>query len=560
MRARPKSRSLAVYFAVALTVACGGADDDGFDRRSLEQAEDFSESLANDLLAFSVAVRDRDVGAISGFTAEQVRTPELPLTPSEPEAIVKWIKWREWSWSDHAGTIPRADFVEQLQSLLGRFNEIEDARFKAASATFDDADSERTGSLAGEAEVKFFLIARDEDGRREWVKGKAGIEVLRDGHGPWRISAFDIHEMGSKISEVDLFSEVAFPAGVWAVFPPFGVGRNEGFVAHGAATADVNGDGLLDLATSGVDQNYLYLNRGDGSFRDVSEEALVKFAPIGSGAVFLDYDNDGDPDLFLAAVGNQILLENRFIPDGEAVFWDVSEQAGVALPAVGFSALAADVNGDGLGDIYVCSYNRYGTVMPNSWYQATNGTPNLLFVNRGDGTFDEASAAWGVDDGRWSYAAGFVDVDGDGNLDLYVANDFGENALYLNDGSRFVDVADERHIKDPGFGMGVSFGDYDNDGDLDLHITNMSSTAGNRILRMLYPEGHEIRQTLSRQAAGNSLYERRDDGTFREVTSEVGGLSGGWAFGGGFIDFDNDGWEDLYTPNGFVSGKSMKDT
>ena len=77
---------------------------------------------------------------------------------------------------------------------------------------------------------------------------------------------------------------------------------------------------------------------------------------------------------------------------------------------------------------------------------------------------------------------------------------------------------------------------------------------------MLYPEDHEIRQTLSKQAAGNSLYELDDDGTFREVTDEVGGLSGGWAFGGGFIDFDNDGWEDLYTPNGFVSGKSMKDT
>jgi len=552
MGARPNRRFLTLCFAVVLTIACGGADDGEFDRQSLEQAEDFSESLANDLLAFSVAVRDRDAEVIAGFTAEHVRTAELPSVPAEPETIVKWIQSREWNWSAEIGTISRAVVVEQLQSLLGRFSEIEDARFKVTSATRADP--------VGHAEIKFFLIARDERGRREWVTGKARIEVSRDGEGPWRIAAFEIHELGSKLSEFDLFSEIAFPAGVSAVFPPFGVGRNEGFVAHGAATADVNGDGLLDLATSGVEQNYLYLNQGDGRFRDISEESLVKFAPIGSGAVFLDFDNDGDPDLFFAAVGNQILLENRFIPDGEAVFWDVSEQAGVALPAVGFSALSADVNGDGLGDVYVCSYNRYGTVMPNSWYQATNGTPNLLFVNRGDGTFEEASAVWGVDDGRWSYAAGFVDIDGDGNLDLYVANDFGENALYLNDGSRFVDVAEERRIRDPGCGMGVSFGDYDNDGDLDLHITNMSSTAGNRILRMLYPENHEIRETLSKQAAGNSLYERRDDGTFREVTNEVGGLSGGWAFGGGFIDFDNDGWEDLYTPNGFVSGKSMKDT
>jgi hypothetical protein len=561
MRARQNCLFLTFWLAIALTLACGGSSDESFDRQALEQAEDSSESLANDLLAFSVAVRDRDAGAIAGFVAEQVRASEIPSAPSETGTIVKWIRGRDWKWSNDVETIPREAFVERLQLLLGRFSEIEDARFKVVGAEFDPSTSSGQGdTLAGHAKIKFFLIARDEEGRREWVKGKAEIEVQRKAEGPWRIAAFEIHEIGSKLSEVDLFSEVGFPAGVHAVFPPFGVGRNEGFVAHGAAAADVNGDGLLDLATSGVDQNYLYLNQGDGRFRDVSEETLVKFAPIGSGAVFLDYDNDGDPDLFFAAVGNQILLENRFVPDGEAVFWDVSEQAGVAMPAVGFSALSADVNGDGLGDIYVCSYNRYGTVMPNSWYKATNGTPNLLFVNRGDGTFEEASAAWGVDDGRWSYAAGFVDIDGNGKIDLYVANDFGENALYLNDGERFVDVAEERRIKDPGFGMGVSFGDYDNDGDLDLHITNMSSTAGNRILSMLYPEDHEIRQTLSKQAAGNSLYEHGDDGTFREVTDEVGGLSGGWAFGGGFIDFDNDGWEDLYTPNGFVSGKSMKDT
>jgi len=564
MRARRNSLCLTLWLAIALTIACGGSGDDDFDRQALEQAEDSSESLANDLLAFSVAVRDRDAGAIAGFVAEQVRASEIPPAPSEPGTIVKWIGRREWNWSHDVETIPRDVFVERLQLLLGRFSEIEDARFKVVEAEFEELGPEpvegRVDTGSGHAKIKFFLIARDEEGRREWVKGKAEIEVQREAEGPWRIAAFEIHEIGSKLSEVDLFSEVAFPAGVHAVFPPFGVGRNEGFVAHGAAAADVNGDGLLDLATSGVDQNYLYLNQGDGRFRDASEEALVKFSPIGSGALFLDYDNDGDPDLFFAAVGNQILLENRFVPDGEAVFWDVSEQAGVAMPAVGFSALSADVNGDGLGDIYVCSYNRYGTVMPNSWYKATNGTPNLLFVNRGDGTFEEASVVWGVDDGRWSYAAGFVDIDGNGKIDLYVANDFGENALYLNDGERFVDVAEERRIKDPGFGMGVSFGDYDNDGDLDLHITNMSSTAGNRILSMLYPEDHEIRQTLSKQAAGNSLYELGDDGTFREVTDEVGGLSGGWAFGGGFIDFDNDGWEDLYTPNGFVSGKSMKDT
>jgi hypothetical protein len=222
--------------------------------------------------------------------------------------------------------------------------------------------------------------------------------------------------------------------------------------------------------------------------------------------------------------------------------------------------VAGDVNGDGWQDVYVASYNRYGVVMPNAWDRATNGTPNLLFLNQGNGTFREAAGAWQVDDSRWSYAAGFADIDDDGDQDLYVANDFGENGLYLNEGNRFREAAAERGVVDPGNGMGVAFGDYDNDGDLDLHVTNMSSTAGNRILARLYPEADPADSVLKKLATGNSLYANDGVGSFENVTGDVGGLSAGWAFGGGFVDIDNDGREDVYSPNGFISGKSMEDT
>jgi hypothetical protein len=108
--------------------------------------------------------------------------------------------------------------------------------------------------------------------------------------------------------------------------------------------------------------------------------------------------------------------------------------------------------------------------------------------------------------------------------------------------------------------MGVSFGDFNNDGLLDLHASNMSSTAGNRILGRLFPNQGPQENVLKKLAAGNNLFENLGGGKFKDVTAEVGGFSGGWAWGGGFIDFDNDGWEDIYTPNGFISGKSMKDT
>jgi hypothetical protein len=103
--------------------------------------------------------------------------------------------------------------------------------------------------------------------------------------------------------------------------------------------------------------------------------------------------------------------------------------------------------------------------------------------------------------------------------------------------------------------MGVSFGDFDNDGDFDLHVTRMSSKAGNRILDRL--QGVDGLKPL---ASGNSLYENVRDKSFRDISKTAGPLPAGWGWGGGFLDIDNDGLLDLHTPNGFMSGHSMKDT
>ena len=183
-----------------------------------------------------------------------------------------------------------------------------------------------------------------------------------------------------------------------------------------------------------------------------------------------------------------------------------------------------------------------------------------LAVARFENADVEAAAELGVADSRWSYAAGVADVDEDGRLDLVVANDYGEKALFMNRKDRFVDEAKLRGVIDPGNGMGVSFGDFDNDGDLDLHLTNMSSTAGNRILARLVPEASRDANVLLKVASGNTLLENRGGGFFRDVTERAGPFGAGWAWGGGFFDLDNDGLEDLFTPNGFVSGKSMADT
>jgi len=553
------------------------------DPRRLEIIEELSESLANDLLELSVATRDRDLELTGAYFPPSFVGKAFPARPLETKTEVKWIGVHKWEASavspavinaasktdgPGAGKITSKAFLQTWSEFLDHFSEIEDARFKVKEANFDEKAQAVLGAeeptavvgASGRARIAFYVIGRDINGKREWARGTFWADVRYAANNHWQFDSFDLVSFDSLVASGDLFSEVADPAGIGLTLPAFGTPENSGFVWHGAAAADFNDDNWIDLWVTAPNRNYLFLNNGNGTFRDASDDAGVKSLATGVAPLVFDFDNDGDDDVFISAVGQQVLLENRLKQDGQLRFNDISLEAGVAKEAIGFSAVAGDVNGDGRLDVYVTSYNRYGQITPDSWFRATNGTPNLLFVSQPGGGFREEAAKWGVDDRRWSYAAEFADINADGKMDLYVANDFGEKAMFINRGDKFVDEAAARGVLDPGNGMGVSFGDYNNDGRLDLHASNMSSTAGNRILSRLFPNAGPQDNVLKKLAAGNNLFENIGDGKFKDVTAEVGGFSGGWAWGGGFIDFDNDGWEDIYTPNGFISGKSMKDT
>ena len=549
------------------------------DRNRLEVIEELSESLANDLLELSVATRDRDLQLSAEFFPAEIAAKSFPSRPTLIKNQVKWVGAHSWVTKENvalnasnkasgASKITSKTFLNNWSEFLAHFSDIEDARFKVKEANFDETAKAVLGApqptaaigATGNARIAFYVIGRDTDGKREWARGSFMAKVRADKNKHWQFDSFELISFDSLVAEKDMFSEVAIPAGVGATLPGFGTPENSGFVWHGAAAGDFDNDDWIDLFVVGTNRNFLYLNNRKGGFRDASDEAGVKILSAGTAPLVFDYDNDGDADVFISSVGQQILLRNNFKQTGKLEFDDVSLESGVAKDAIGFSAVAGDVNGDGRLDVYVASYNRYGQVTPDSWFRATNGTPNLLFINQPDGTFREEAVKWGVDDRRWSYAAEFADINSDGKIDLYVANDFGEKAMFINRGDKFVDEAAERGVLDPGNGMGVSFGDYNNDGRLDIHASNMSSTAGNRILSRLFPNSSAKDNVLKKLAAGNNLFENTGDGKFKDVTAEVGGFSGGWAWGGGFIDFDNDGWEDIYTPNGFISGKSMKDT
>jgi hypothetical protein len=565
----PPRPSIAAAVALALCFATSAPGEEP----PIERREELTESLANWLHALSMEIRRRDLGSMDPYFGATCTGNGVPVETGETVRVTDLVLRRPTA--PQTAALAREDLLRAWGDYLASFGSIEDVRLKVTAAEMSEsaAPSPEHTSVRAQAKLKFFFVARDSSGRRTWVRGKgalqASLEMARPFTGvsgavdPWKATRLDITELDPWTADVEMFQEVSGPAGVAQVIPAWGTPGNTEFMAHGAALGDVDRDGSIDIFVTGPTRNFLYLSRGDGTYEDVAEAALVASTPPATAPLLFDADNDGDSDLFLAAIGPQMFFDNRLVPDGRLEFVERSDAFGVAVPAEGYSAVAGDVNGDGFTDVYVCSYNKYGVVLPDSWSDARNGTPNRLFLNRGGQGFEEAAARWGVDDSRWSYAAGFADLNRDGRLDLYVANDFGVNSYFENRGDRFVERAADVGLDDTGNGMGVSFGDYDNDGLLDVHVTNMSSTAGNRILQTLYGDAAsapDFAATLAKLASGNTVYRNRGDGTFEDVSKQIGPFGGGWAFGGGFADLDLDGWADLYTPAGFISGADLKDT
>jgi hypothetical protein len=322
----------------------------------------------------------------------------------------------------------------------------------------------------------------------------------------------------------------------------------------------VNGDRLEDVffCESGGLPNRLFVQRPDGTARDVSSESGVDYLEPTHSALLIDLDNDSDQDLALASGRFILLLEN----DGSGRF---ERRLVHASTSVARSMAAADFDLDGALDVYVCGYfpretaaDSVGLGRPMPYHDANNGGRNYLLANRRNWTFEDVTEAVGLEmnNSRFSYAAAWEDYDNDGDLDLYVANDFGRNNLYRNDRGHFVDVAASAGVEDIAAGMSVSWGDYNRDGLPDLYVGNMFSSAGLRITyQRQFKEGvaDSTRASYQHHARGNSLFENAGDGTFRDVSFEAGVTMGRWAWSSNFVDINNDGWEDLVVANGMVT-------
>ena len=332
---------------------------------------------------------------------------------------------------------------------------------------------------------------------------------------------------------------------------------------NGIAIGDVTGDGREDIyvCQSGGLPNRLYVHQSDGSVVDIAANAEVDFLDDTTCALIIDVDNDGDQDLVLATVIGGLILENN----GEAGF-----QTRVHLPECAnvFSLTAADYDQDGLLDLYVGRYwpdseTRGDIPIPVPYFDANNGGENILFRNLGQWQFADVTRAVGLDENntRFTMAASWNDLDDDGDVDLYVANDYGRNCFYRNEGGSFVDIASTSGTEDIASGMSVTFSDYDHDGRSDIYVSNMYSTAGNRTtFQRQYRDKFQADSLskLQRLARGNTLFHAKQPDAVRgavyeDVSLEANVTMGRWAWGSLFVDLNNDSWDDLLVANGFLS-------
>jgi hypothetical protein len=555
------------------------AEDRG--RRFFETGRTAVEALDG----LAVALEAGDPAAVERWLDPAYSGPPLGLSETTPEESRNGVEISRFAAGEEGPSpLDRSRAVREWMRYLDGFSSLDELHFHLHRLERWEGDGEVV------ATARFELIGTPAGAPRPGIdRALLRVRLARAGSTDrLLLRSAELLEGGRVIAERPQFVDVAAAAGIDfenRYYPAFlELPLEFAMIRYGPAgitAADYDGDGFYDLFIPDGVESRLYRNRADGSFEDVTAEAGLAGLSGVSVALFADYDDDGWKDLFVSRTFEPNQL---FHADGDGTFTDVTAEAGLGADCCTTVASWADVDNDGDLDLYVGRYLDPRERIPTTFY-ARNGEPNRLYRNNGPGpglgTFTNVTEEAGVGDTGLCLGSAFGDYDDDGWPDLYVANDFGRKTLYRNRGDgTFDDVTTETGTLAYGAGMSSSFGDYDNDGRLDLYVAHIRSEHSwfaeaptvHRYMANSFRQGvwtsdmplyFEIfRQSGTRfvevfqqMASGNTLLRNRGDGTFEDVTWEAGANPPGWFWGSGFADFDNDGWLDLYSANGWVYGE-----
>jgi hypothetical protein len=468
------------------------------------------------------------------------------LTWSEPVDVSQGFAEQRLRWTGPTGSEPMQARYEQL---FATFDTIERAELRIHRVYWDDKEAR-----GYPADVRLLVRGIGPDGSRRMLDQRSRVWIdQRDSQ--WVLTGEDVKWREMVSTQVPAFDVATQTSGLDDVHdidgsPPFRLLGDMG-TSSGLAVADFDCDGFEDVALLSSSRLRLYRNGADGTFTDVTAERRLpaQIDIAGTGLVFFDADNDGDPDLWVSGIRGQRFYRN----DDCKSFSDVTDAAGIAPSVWASMPIVADYDRDGRLDVFVVRMGDHEHTSPLPNWDAHNGTRDSLYHNNGDGTFSAATS--GLGRGATSgagFGAAWFDYNGDNRQDLYLGNDFiGErpdhNHLWRNNGragggKEFTDVSAQSDTALFNNTMGIAVGDFDRDLRLDLALSDIGA---------------------------KKLLRNRGNGTFADIASSARvarplqrSTVQSITWGVGSYDFNLDGWEDLYISNGhairFPTGKAKR--
>ena len=406
--------------------------------------------------------------------------------------------------------------------------------------------------------MNFTIHARQGPARRWAVKGQMDIEWT-----PAKDAAGLYQPVSVTVAKLKLMERAGSPPFREAALLDPQADRIDGPPKASAIPLllhDLDGNGLADIILPGA--NLVYWNRGSLNL-EIGRLCTFPIARV-NGVALSDFTGDGRPDLMVMVPG----LPPAFYEGSRSGrFEGKPRKVAAGLPAEGFTYATAvgDPDGDGDLDVWVTQYKPpyVGGQFPAPYYDANDGYPSYLLINDGTGRFTDGTAAAGLSakQHRRTYSASFIDLDGDGDQDLMVVNDFAGLDLFLNDGhGKFTDATAQLGSDRHSFGMSHALADFNGDGRLDVYMAGMASTTARRLEAMGLGRkefsGHQRARML--MGYGNRMLLSGAKGLEQAAFNNQVARTG-WSWGCTALDFDNDGDRDLYIANGNISSKSCKD-